>query len=228
MTVDAGISLYLALIATSVLMAAFVSRRMVYDGWSSLDQSSGRNPLAEEDEEDDAPADDMEEKVSLIRNGEGEVPVKGLRPLHIEPSPIDSLNQPVLSETCIVGLSREACGQKASVYVAISMVASALCLALAQMMVCAAILDSMVIKLAGKTCALGFPGESSSWAHCSTDANMKPFATTDAPVSLVSVGTVLAASGGSYSFGSPVDRLSTHCCDPLRLSSRRCYGNCGS
>ncbi|EJK53918.1 hypothetical protein THAOC_26554, partial [Thalassiosira oceanica] len=141
-TGDAGIALYLALIATSVLMAAFVSRRMVYDEWSSLDQSC-RNPPAQEDEEDAADTD-LEEIESLIKNGDGE-----------EPSPGDFVNQPDLSKTCIVGLTREACGQKTSVYVAIAMVASALCLALAQMMVCAAILDSMMITLAGKTCALG-------------------------------------------------------------------------
>mmetsp|Transcript_6949 Transcript_6949/g.16050 ORF Transcript_6949/g.16050 Transcript_6949/m.16050 type:complete len:552 (-) Transcript_6949:43-1698(-) len=185
-TGDAGIALYLALIATSVLMAAFVSRRMVYDEWSSLDQSC-RNPPAQEDEEDAADTD-LEEIESLIKNGDGE-----------EPSPGDFVNQPDLSKTCIVGLTREACGQKTSVYVAIAMVASALCLALAQMMVCAAILDSMMITLAGKTCALGFPEElsswePSSWVHCSTDASMKPFSTTDAPMSLISVGTVLAAS----------------------------------
>ncbi|EJK71354.1 hypothetical protein THAOC_07220 [Thalassiosira oceanica] len=185
-------ALYLALIATSVLMAAFVSRRMVYDEWSSLDQSC-RNPPAQEDEEDAADTD-LEEIESLIKNGDGE-----------EPSPGDFVNQPDLSKTCIVGLTREAYGQKTSVYVAIAMVASALCLALAQMMVCAAILDSMMITLAGKTCALGFPEESSSWepsswVHCSTDASMKPFSTTDAPMSLISVGTVLAASG-RYFFG---------------------------
>ena len=174
-------------------MSAFVSRRMVYAQWSSLDHTSERNPPSQEDEslihrnEDGTQAADLDEKASLITNGDGE-----------EPSPSDFVKQPDLSRTSIVGQSREACGQKTSVYVAISMVASALCLALAQMMVCAAILDSMMITLAGKTCALGFPGESSSWVYCSTDASMKPFSTTDAPMSLISVGTVLAASGGYF------------------------------
>ena len=43
------------------------------------------------------------------------------------------LTQPVLENTSIVGQSREAYGKKASVYVAFTMVASALCLGLAQM-----------------------------------------------------------------------------------------------
>ena len=109
--------------------------------------------------------------------------------------------QPSLERTSIVGQSREAYGRKASVYVAFTMVASALCLALAQMMLCAAILDGMFVAVGGKSCALGWPSSSadgdatsSSWIHCTTHASMKPFAGSGAPVSLISIGWIIAAS----------------------------------
>jgi len=183
-TTNAGIFLYVALIIVSVAMAAFVSSRMVYAQWASLDDHP--------DNEKTRSYGSIDESEALLPHSSGD---EGL-------SPINHIKQPVLSQTSIVGQSKEAYGRQASVYVAISMLASALCLALAQQMVCAAILDSMLIILAGKTCGLGLPtGESSSWLHCSTDASMKPFSTTDAPTSILSLGTVLAASA-SVAMGS--------------------------
>jgi len=182
-TTDAGIFLYVALIIVSVAMAGFVSKRMVNAQWASLDDHP--------DNEKTRSYGSTDESEKLLPK----VCDEGLQPSNY-------IKQPVLSETSIVGQSKEAYGRQASVYVAISMVASALCLALAQQMVCAAILDSMLIILAGKTCGLGLPtGESSSWLHCSTDASMKPFSTTDAPTSILSLGTVLAASA-SVAMGS--------------------------
>ncbi|KAL3761298.1 hypothetical protein ACHAWU_010211, partial [Discostella pseudostelligera] len=138
--------------------------------------------------------------------------------------------QSILELTSIVGQSREAfdnnlpddvaIGKQTrhtppSTYVALLMVASALCLGLAQMMLCAAILDGMFVALGGKSCALGWPssyhdddgGESSSsWIYCTTQSSMQPFsnesvtagadddATNYYPVSLLSMGWVLAAS----------------------------------
>jgi len=82
-------------------------------------------------------------------------------------------------------------------------------------MLCAAILDGMFVALGGKSCALGWPssyhdddgGESSSsWIYCTTQSSMQPFsnesvtagadddATNYYPVSLLSMGWVLAAS----------------------------------
>ncbi len=105
--------------------------------------------------------------------------------------------QPLLEKTSIVGQSLEAYGRQTSVYVALTMVASALCLALAQMMLCAAILDGMLVSTMGQSCALGLPTNSSptssSWIHCTSHSSMKPYAGSGAPMSLISIGTVIAA-----------------------------------
>ncbi|KAL7458093.1 hypothetical protein ACHAWC_009613 [Mediolabrus comicus] len=109
--------------------------------------------------------------------------------------------QPLLEKTSIVGQSLEAYGRKTSVYVAFTMVASALCLALAQMMLCAAILDGMLVSTMGQSCALGLPTTSSSmstmslssWIHCTSHSSMKPYAGSGAPTSLISIGTIIAA-----------------------------------
>ena len=67
-------------------------------------------------------------------------------------------------------------------------------------MLCAAILDGMFVALGGKSCALGWPSSSSedpttsSWIHCTTHSSMKPYSGSGAPVSLISVGWVIAAS----------------------------------
>lgn len=108
----------------------------------------------------------------------------------------DKPGRPVLERTSIVGQSREAYGTQASVYTAFTMVASALCLGLAQMMLCAAILDGMFVALTGKSCALGLPSEenASSFLYCTTHSSMKPFLGSGAPMSLISIGWVIAAS----------------------------------
>lgn len=84
-------------------------------------------------------------------------------------------------------------------------------------MLCAAILDGMLVVIFGKSCALGWPSyhddegiestspSSSSWIYCSTHSSMQPFSdsgtengiadeTSSYPVSLLSMGWVLAAS----------------------------------
>ena len=104
------------------------------------------------------------------------------------------LQQPSLEKTSIVGQSLEAYGRRTSVYVALTMVASALCLALAQMMLCAAILDGMLVSTMGQSCALGLPvSPTSSWIHCTSHSSMKPYAGSGAPTSLISIGTIIAA-----------------------------------
>jgi hypothetical protein len=51
-------------------------------------------------------------------------------------------------------------------------------LALAQMMLCAAIMDGLFVVIGGKSCALGLPSENeegeSSWVYCTTHSSMKP------------------------------------------------------
>lgn len=64
-------------------------------------------------------------------------------------------------------------------------------------MLCAAILDGMFVAVGGKSCALGWPSaddESASWVHCTTHSSMKPYAGSGAPMSLISIGWVIAAS----------------------------------
>jgi len=67
-------------------------------------------------------------------------------------------------------------------------------------MLCAAILDGMFVAVGGKSCALGWPSSStddtisSSWIHCTSHSSMKPYADSGAPVSLISIGWVIAAT----------------------------------
>mmetsp|Transcript_9938 Transcript_9938/g.14215 ORF Transcript_9938/g.14215 Transcript_9938/m.14215 type:complete len:585 (-) Transcript_9938:249-2003(-) len=220
--VDAGLFLYVVLIAGSVLMASYVCRRMVFAMWSwlffynnggtatmddvdnaqSIDhgKSSALSITANEDYTEAASADELlihrhptlspnltstgSEEEALLLHGDNK------SSNHIAAYP-----QPILEKTSIVGQSLEAYGKQASVYAALTMVASALCLALAQMMLCAAILDGMLVSTTGQSCALGLPtNDSSSWIHCTSHSSMKPFAGSGAPTSLISVGTVIAAA----------------------------------
>lgn len=260
---DAGLTLYVILIALSVTMAAFVCRRMVYAMWASLDNSDeavsgdvehhgegnyqdyqsnktiehtgndgsvqnlstsddkAASTVSEEGEMDEiipvaSSADKLTHRTDHHNHGAGattdEEPHSEVETLlshkdHDENMAIiandHDRGRPVLERTSIVGQSREAYGKKASVYTAFTMVASALCLGLAQMMVCAAILDGLLVALTGKSCALGLPSEDndSSFLYCTTHASMKPFAGSGAPTSLISIGWVIAASA-SVALGS--------------------------
>jgi len=112
------------------------------------------------------------------------------------PTSLLALKQPLLERTSIVGQSKEAYGETTGTSVAFVMVASALCLGLAQMMLCAAIMDGMFVALAGKSCALGLPSAGDgqdSFLHCTEHLSMKPFVHSGAPVSILSVGWFVAA-----------------------------------
>ncbi|KAL7462315.1 hypothetical protein ACHAXS_002696 [Conticribra weissflogii] len=120
------------------------------------------------------------------------------------PTSLLGLKRPLLERTSIVGQAKEAYGRTTGTSVAFAMVASALCLGLAQMMLCAAIMDGMFVALAGKSCALGLPSagadpssspssSSLSFLHCTEHLSMKPFVHSDAPVSILSVGWFVAA-----------------------------------
>eukprot|EP00984_Skeletonema_dohrnii_P001822 scaffold604_cov111-Skeletonema_dohrnii-CCMP3373.AAC.3 len=184
--VDAGLFLYVILITGSVAMASYVCRRMVFAMWSSL-TSYGKAADTElgtyHDVEPNLTKRSSEEDSLLLHNGNNGGATSVAYP------------QPKLETTSIVGQSVEAYGKKAGVYAALTMVASALCLALAQMMLCAAILDGMLVSTTGQSCALGLPTTSStsSWIHCTSHSSMKPYAGSGAPTSLISVGTVIAA-----------------------------------
>jgi hypothetical protein len=262
--VDAGLFLYITLIAGSVLMASYVCRRMVFAMWSSLSfgggggSSSGAvndNSTTTYSDNIDSGANNQEggggsgEGMKLSKSAlsitsgndneddatteaggadeyfdnqqqQGMIHRHPLSPnltrtsseedsllLHHHDHDTNTNNtilaypQPILEKTSIVGQSLEAYGQKASVYAALTMVASALCLALAQMMLCAAILDGMLVSTTGQSCALGLPtstsssstSSSSSWIHCTSHSSMKPYAGSGAPTSLISVGTIIAA-----------------------------------
>jgi len=232
--VDAGLFLYILLIAGSVLMASYVCRRMVFAMWSSLSVFGGSAAsnvdtlqdnidiafheggegmklsksalsITAANDEDDATTEAADEyfeqqqgiihrhplSPNLTRTGSEEDTLL----LHHDnnTNQVVAYPQPILEKTSIVGQSLEAYGKNASVYAALTMVASALCLALAQMMLCAAILDGMLVSTTGQSCALGVPTTSSSWIHCTSHSSMKPYAGSGAPTSLISVGTVIAA-----------------------------------
>uniref|UniRef100_A0A7S2Q4V9 Amino acid transporter transmembrane domain-containing protein n=1 Tax=Skeletonema marinoi TaxID=267567 RepID=A0A7S2Q4V9_9STRA len=187
--VDAGLFLYVILITGSVAMASYVCRRMVFAMWSSL-KSYGKAADTELGTYHDVVEPNLtkggsEEDSLLLHNGNPN--------LNGGDNSV-AYPQPKLETTSIVGQSVEAYGKKAGVYAALTMVASALCLALAQMMLCAAILDGMLVSTTGQSCALGLPTSSnSSWIHCTSHSSMKPYAGSGAPTSLISVGTVIAA-----------------------------------
>ena len=63
-------------------------------------------------------------------------------------------------------------------------------------MLCAAILDGMFVALGGKSCALGIPSSDNEWSpiYCTTNSSMKPFMGSGAPVSLISVGWLIAST----------------------------------
>lgn len=225
---DAGLGLYVALILVSVAMAAFVCRRLVHAMWSSLGvedvdgdveggkydsvkkEGDGRQSLAIASSEskvgevtDEIIPDATTDKEGLThREHDHQEPGEGdsLITSKDESEEKMHLTQPLLEKTSIVGQSLEAYGKDGGYYAALAMVASALALALAQMMLCAGVVDEMFVALGGKSCALGWPsvdddGESSSsWIYCSTHASMKPFMGTGAPVSLVSIGWIIGAS----------------------------------
>ena len=71
-------------------------------------------------------------------------------------------------------------------------------------MLCAAILDGMFVALGGKSCALGLPSAGDvdpTFVYCTTHSSMKPFLGSGAPVSIMSIGWVIAASA-SVAMGS--------------------------
>lgn len=175
---DAGRFLYVTLISISVMMAAFVCRRMVYAMWSSvneevivqtdedyssmkkveggtvtkhlqhlsMDASANEEIIPEMASESQLthrehdhhehtqqelntqqplPTDHSEDE-SLLPHADHEENMNSLLADHDK-------SRPVLERTSIVGQSREAYGEQASIYTSFLMVASALCLGLAQM-----------------------------------------------------------------------------------------------
>mmetsp|Transcript_29578 Transcript_29578/g.54145 ORF Transcript_29578/g.54145 Transcript_29578/m.54145 type:complete len:580 (-) Transcript_29578:270-2009(-) len=222
---DAGLGLYVILIAISVAMASFVCRRMVYAMWSSLDSNDGGGDIDAEKEgyhavenaesglalqslafasSDSKVGDEVVDEIIPIatdakeaaaqlhhREGDHHEDERLISPITSPPQN----QQPLLEKTSIVGQSLEAYGSSGGYYAALAMVASALCLALAQMMLCAGVVDEMFVALGGKSCAIGWPtSDDASWIHCSTHASMKPFMGTGAPTSLLSIGWFVAAS----------------------------------
>ena len=174
---DAGRFLYVTLISISVMMAAFVCRRMVYAMWSSVNEE-----VIVQTDEDYSPMKKVEggtvtkhlQHLSMDASANEEIipemasesqlthrehdhhehthqELNTQQPLpHCEDESLlphadheENMNslltedhdkpRPVLERTSIVGQSVEAYGQKASICTSFLMVASALCLGLAQM-----------------------------------------------------------------------------------------------
>ena len=120
--------------------------------------------------------------------------------------------RPRLEETDIVALSHELYDQK--VLASLIMIGCALSLALAQMMLCAAISDSMIVAVTGQSCGYG---PTTLQTHCTSNLSMKPFLSSSssspstsynntdeisvsddnsssAPVSLISMGIMVSSS----------------------------------
>jgi len=149
---DAGHILFVTLIFLSVAMASFVCRRMVYAMWSSIDDetsvSVGKNedygtgiqhslsidgeiideviPQVMSDESEKLTHREHEHE----ENDEEEIETEGEL---LIPQDTKVHDRPQLERTSIVGQSLEAYGKQTSVYTSFLMVASALCLGLAQM-----------------------------------------------------------------------------------------------
>jgi hypothetical protein len=105
--------------------------------------------------------------------------------------------RPRLDESDIVALCDELFSQKK--LASLTMIGCALSLALAQMMLCAAIADSMIVASTGQSCGYG---PTTFQMYCTSNMSMKPFfdsgesvSTSDsAPVSLISMGLMIASS----------------------------------
>ena len=148
---DAGRILFVTLIFLSVAMASFVCRRMVSAMWSSIDNetsASGKNEdygtgiqhslsidgevidevipqvMSDESEKLTHREHEHEENDEEEQYTEGESLIPQDTKIH---------DRPLLERTSIVGQSLEAYGKQTSVYTSFLMVASALCLGLAQM-----------------------------------------------------------------------------------------------
>mmetsp|Transcript_489 Transcript_489/g.1225 ORF Transcript_489/g.1225 Transcript_489/m.1225 type:complete len:576 (-) Transcript_489:259-1986(-) len=118
-----------------------------------------------------------------------------------------NIGRPSLEETDIVALSNELYDQKK--LASLIMIGCALSLALAQMMLCAAISDSMIVAVTGQSCGYG---PTTFQTHCTSNLSMKPFlssssydsidessgsGSTDsssAPISLISMGIMVSSS----------------------------------
>lgn len=99
---------------------------------------------------------------------------------------------PQLEDSDIVALSDQLFRQKK--LSSLAMVGCALSLALAQMMLCAAIADSMFVALLGQSCGFSPPFN----LQCTSSLSMKPFQVLDAeqtpPVSMISAGLLVSSS----------------------------------
>ena len=166
---DAGRILFVTLIFLSVTMASFVCRRMVYAMWSSTDNETSASVGKNEDygsgiqhslSIDGEVVDEVIPKVVMSdeseklthrehehdENGEEEQYTEGESLLIPQDTKVH--DRPQLERTSIVGQSLEAYGKQTSVYTSFLMVASALCLGLAQMVsYCYAIILLDVIQI---------------------------------------------------------------------------------
>jgi hypothetical protein len=185
------------LVMVAALVTSFVVRRLVNVMWTAHLHRPLPLPLRTSTAASSLEEDDDDEFNKLLEDGED-----GLKP----GVPAKDSSGPSLDETDIVVLSGELFGQKK--LASLAMIGCALSLALAQMMLCAAIADSIIVASLGKSCGLG-PFD----IYCTSNLSMKPFqtqpivqeqgentlgetimATKSPPVSLISAGLVLASS----------------------------------
>ena len=162
---DAGRILFVTLIFLSVAMAAFVCRRMVSAMWSSIDNETSVSVGKNEDYgtgiqhslsidgkiiDEVIPqvmSDESEKLTHREHEHEENDEEEYTEGKSIIPQDTKINDRPLLERTSIVGQSLEAYGKQTSVYTSFLMVASALCLGLAQMVsYCYTIMDVTQIK----------------------------------------------------------------------------------
>ncbi len=156
----AGKFTFSIMVTGAALVTGFVLKRLCSVMWTSYRQQATVS---------------LEQELSNLIDGE--IHMKEITP----PS-----NRPRLEETDIVALSEKLLSLKKSA--AWAMVGCALSLALAQMMLCAAIADSMFVAAAGKSCGLA------PHVVCTSRLSMKPFQAEGVPVSLISAGLVVSST----------------------------------
>lgn len=186
----AGQVTFQVLVIVAALTTSFVVSRLCSVIWTAHVQP---RPVVHDD-------DDKEELGNLLGNEESSNAKK------LPPKDHTIGSRPQLNETDIVALSQKLFDKKK--LVSIAMVGCALSLALAQMMLCAAIADSMIVASMRQSCGIGIipPG-----IYCTSNLSMKPFLfenkdeddnnsnnnnedTVPIPVSVISAGLILASS----------------------------------
>jgi hypothetical protein len=191
----AGKLLFSILVIFAALVASFVVNRLCHLIWTWHQEDESKPRESQNDHEEERELEDLfllekDEDPLSPPTGTSALPtVSRLLPT-VPLGTFQALSdqRPSLEEFDIVALSNKLFSQKK--LAAWAMVGCALSLALAQMMVCAAVADSMLVAAVGQSCAVAPPRVFTCTSHLS----IKPFQSDDLPASVLSIGLVLAAT----------------------------------